>query len=266
MYVNAYVVFVIFFAFLIITSFLLRFAFFVIIVEGTSMLPTLQCGDRILVLRWWPRKWLQKNQIICILSPRTSPLRGTVTEYLLIKRIVAVAGETFKPLGRSNSDMQNWYIPSKHLFVCGDNQENSDDSRKWGPIPLHSVKGIVIMKLPYRGKADFQHLYSSGDWFHKQGPIIGHVAPYFYASSVSDEIFTLERLKEKKAVFVFIRPNNICNDLILECNGLYKFALQENCNIILMLMDNSNDRWREIIPTASRRFTEQKLTLPGERC
>ncbi len=36
--------------------------------------------------------------------------------------------------------------------------------------------------------------------------------------------------------------------------------------LILVLMDNSNDRWREIIPTASRRFTEQKLTLPGERC
>ena len=44
--------------------------------------------------------------------------------------------------------LRTWHIPPKHVFVRGDNTRGSIDSLVWGPIPVRSIQGIVLRKLP----------------------------------------------------------------------------------------------------------------------
>jgi signal peptidase I len=144
----------------------IRFAYLVVIVKGNSMSPTLEEGDRVVALSWWPKNCLRKGQIILfepmytvLLPPFDKRIRSG---QLSIKRIVAVAGEQ---VITSMSDIQEgehsrlaqdydeqgrriWHIPSGHVFVRGDNRSGSVDSVIAGPLPLQSVRGLVLMKLP----------------------------------------------------------------------------------------------------------------------
>ena len=140
-------------------------------VEGASMAPTLQDGDR----AWVPRfeTWLERldlrswaaGDVVYFRPPGSSP--QTWVDRLtggpfLIKRVVAVAGQTVELrrgrlyvddeavaepyLGPGPGSMTSHAperVPPDHLFVLGDNRSPlaSRDSRAFGPVPLAAVAG-----------------------------------------------------------------------------------------------------------------------------
>ena len=148
--------------------FLVRISLVVVTVESQSMSPTLEHGDRVLVWRYWPAKWLQKYYIVLVWPSehRNGPKPFGVIPF--IKRVVGLPGDVItthidelnnlqkqKTLVQAMHDDNGtrvWYVPKDHFFVRGDHPIGGFDSLTWGPIPFNSLLGIVIMRLPRQYK------------------------------------------------------------------------------------------------------------------
>ena len=92
-------------------------------VAGTSMRPTLEPGDWALAVR--PRR-VRRGHIVVVEHPERPGLE-------LVKRVVHVPGD-LAPDGFELLD---------RVWVEGDDPEGSSDSRRFGPVPVGSVKGRV---------------------------------------------------------------------------------------------------------------------------
>ena len=196
---------------------LMRCVLLVVTVENRSMAPTLEAGDRVLMIRHWPARWLRKGQIVLIEPGRgaaAGPALFAVTPY--IKRVVALGGETltishtgiaarnysFNHKINHEQSQQVWCIPAGHLFVQGDSPQ-SVDSRTWGPLPLRSIRGVTLMKLPHKVSADPPQQIPSIGLLEKQA------APPFAAQTLSGEIVTLVNFSGGATLFLFLTPRAI---------------------------------------------------------
>src|SRR5579885_511041 len=117
-------------SFLLTCCLFIRLCLVVVIVRGQSMSPTLDPGDRVLALRIFARSWIRKGQIVLVRQADGGHLPEMISVLSHIKRVVALGEETFI----SASGEQDWHIPPGYIFVCGDNQKHSIDSRTWGPV------------------------------------------------------------------------------------------------------------------------------------
>ncbi|GAA0383176.1 S26 family signal peptidase [Microbispora corallina] len=127
-----------------------RRRFVVVRVAGTSMVPTYQPGDRVL-LRRGGRVALRRGQVVVF--RRVQPdgarssgrdLRGT--EWL-IKRIAATPGDGVpaEVAARVQAGPDD-VVPAGRLVVLGDGPI-SRDSRHWGYLPVNEVLGVVVRRL-----------------------------------------------------------------------------------------------------------------------
>jgi signal peptidase I len=146
-------------------------------IPSGSMEPTLQVGDRVLVDQHayaWRLPFTRVH-----LAERTSPRAGDVITFAspvdgarLIKRVVAVGGDTVaarhgvlyvnrQPAGIAGRiEFGPIEVPAGHVFVMGDNHDNSFDSRFWGPLAEDRIYGRALKVV-----ASFDGLVPRGDRF-----------------------------------------------------------------------------------------------------
>lgn len=133
-----------------------------LVVNSSSMAPTLQMGDRVTVdLDSFSSSPPARGDIVAFRSPPSNACGTKLTEYL-IKRIVGLPGETISSNGNEilidgHALKQDWghteplgipistqVIAPKHYFLMGDSQSDSCDSRFYGQIPRSSIIGKVV--------------------------------------------------------------------------------------------------------------------------
>jgi signal peptidase I len=156
------------------------FAFQAFSIPTTSMVPTLDVHDRILVLKaFFNWHQLREGDIVVFTHPPRDDCPGPADSDL-VKRVIGLPGQTIysaggilyvdsrrlrepylpphDPLGPPIPDASRQHpfrVPPGEFYMMGDNRAISCDSRFWGPIRGSSIIGRVVMLLWRHGRPDF---------------------------------------------------------------------------------------------------------------
>ena len=127
-------------------------------IESSSMSPTLERGDVVLVSKRAPEAGaLHHGDLVVFRMP---------DGHRAIQRVVALPGDSIvildgqlqvndRPVRESYVDQatidgyysRTWTVPSGSVFLLGDNRANSIDSRDYGPVAVDDLLGRVIVTL-----------------------------------------------------------------------------------------------------------------------
>lgn len=139
-------------------------------VEGSSMVPTLIQGDRLIVSRLSYMLGEPARGDIIVFQYPFGPDRD------FVKRVIGLPGETLaiqngqvfingKPLPPEDyvqNKSHDTYAPitlgDDEYFVMGDNRTGSSDSRSWGPLQKHFIIGKAwLIYYPFQHFRFLQH-------------------------------------------------------------------------------------------------------------
>ena len=154
----------------ILALFIRTFVFQAFKIPTGSMEPNLLVGDHIVVNKfmfgaggddsWFlPMRPIERGDVVVFRAPEQP-------DEDFIKRVVAVGGDKIEIVDGvvrvndevvdelyahyssgcgSRRDYGPFHVPEGHYFCLGDNRDNSRDSRYWGTVPRHLVKGRAVM-------------------------------------------------------------------------------------------------------------------------
>lgn len=144
---------------LVIKTFLLQ-AFYI---PSSSMVSTLNIGDRVLVNKLSYKVHDVHRGDIVVFERPPGEADSEITD--LIKRVVGLPGDTVsgqngqvlingEPLdepyldeGVTTGDFDPVEVPADHLFMMGDNRGDSRDSRFFGPIAEDTIVGRAFFRV-----------------------------------------------------------------------------------------------------------------------
>lgn len=131
------------------------------VVRGTSMYPTLDEGDRVFVTKYNFGATPSRGDVVVLKNVVEQP-------ELLIKRVVAIGGDRLNvENGRIvvndryvhtsvNTRVARPYtelVPDNSIFVMGDNESHSYDSRMFGTVSFDKVVGRAVFIFWPLGRA-----------------------------------------------------------------------------------------------------------------
>lgn len=154
----------------ILALFIRTFVFQAFKIPTGSMEPNLLVGDHIVVNKFlygaggessWvlPVRAIERGDVVVFRAPEEP-------DEDFIKRVVAVGGdkieivdgvvmvndevvdEPYAHYSRGYGSRRNYgpfHVPEGHYFCMGDNRDNSRDSRYWGTVPAHMIKGRAVL-------------------------------------------------------------------------------------------------------------------------
>lgn len=127
---------------------LIRHRYLVVTVEGSSMMPTLADGDRVLVRRT-RLSAITAGRLVVSEPPTGRRSDGPGPTRWLIKRAAAVPGD---PIPREGApalrDLPENRVPEGRVVLLGDNPKESLDSRFCGYFGGEQIVGVVVRHLP----------------------------------------------------------------------------------------------------------------------
>ena len=134
-------------------------------IPSESMLPTLEVGDRLVVEKIsYHFRAPAIGEIVVFDPPQQLQLQGYAKDQAFIKRVIGTPGQIIQvkdgKVYRNHVPLQEGYIaeppdyqmqavqvPEGHLFVMGDNRNNSRDSHAWGFLPQQNVIGHACFRF-----------------------------------------------------------------------------------------------------------------------
>ena len=136
-------------------------------VDRYSMRPTLENGEFVLVNRMAYKFGQPERGDIIVFRSLNAPED-------LIKRVIGLPGETVRvESGKVYVDdvllaetyiaaapiyAGTYAVPEGHLFVLGDNRNDSSDSHSWGSLPVDNIVGkAVLVYWPFSNFMVIQH-------------------------------------------------------------------------------------------------------------
>lgn len=126
-------------------------------VDGESMEPNFQDGNYVVVNRLAYRIGeIERGDVVVFLYPLNR-------EEDLIKRVIGLTGDRISMAEGQiyvngvalqedylreppRGSMQELIVPPGHVFVMGDNRNDSSDSRVWGPLAVEDIIGKAVFR------------------------------------------------------------------------------------------------------------------------